>query len=155
MDRVLIEEYRGVEIYFNLESETFYATIDDSEGNWNKPKKTYTSCKKAIDDYIKENSEFAPFTVIYRAWNGPLEKRTICGIRKDGRFNYIDAKGMHQQISTYDETKYLIDTPENITIIDEINKVNLEIDVLHEKRAALDKSLIVVNLKDIKAKYIR
>jgi hypothetical protein len=157
MDRALIEEYRGIEIYFDLENETFYATIDDPENKWNRPKQSYKAVKKTIDDYLKENNDFKPFTALFRITYGgkKYEIRRITGIRKDAQFVYLDEKGVQHQLSKYDEQKHLIDSPENIDILAKLDEYEAEADAIRAKKHDLEGKLVSLNLKEIKAKYIQ
>ena len=52
-DRVLINVYRGIEIYFDIEREKFYAAIDDD--NYSKDKQSFAATKKIVDEFINEN----------------------------------------------------------------------------------------------------
>ena len=155
-DRVLIEEYRGVEIYFELDKETFYATIDDPEMIWNRPKKTFASVKKTIDEYIKETTEFKPFTAIFydNGWAKEGKRYKIVSIRKDGQFVYEDEKGVHHQLSKYDEERYLTDTPENKELLAQLKVLDNERTANYEKAGKLSNQLESLNLKEIKKQYL-
>ena len=99
--KVLIENYRGFDIYFNTTQEMFEAEAE----SYDKGSKSFAAVKSGIDEYFKNNSEFKPFKAIRKA-DGQLI--TIIGIRKDGRFNYEDSKGNKKQLSEYDERDYVI-----------------------------------------------
>ena len=103
---VLIENYRGFEINFDNETELFSCSIDSG---YKKGSKSYSSIKKYVDDYIKDNTEFKPFKAV-NIDNGELIN--VIGIRKDGRFNYEDSKGKKHQLSDYHEKYYIVYKPE-------------------------------------------
>lgn len=81
--KIVIENYRGWEIYFDTQKETFYAVL--SEFDVDKTKQSFAAIKKSIDDYIKENVNFKPFKAIVGGWGGYTIKEFV-GIRKDLRF---------------------------------------------------------------------
>jgi len=102
--KVKIEDYRGFEVFFDTESEEFYTVSnrDDVE----QKKRSFASCKKWIDDYLKDNETFRPFMVhLNTSDREPLMPPVwIKGIRKDGRFVLEDGN----QLSTYDESRTII-----------------------------------------------
>jgi hypothetical protein len=122
---VLIENYRGVDIKFNTDNETFSTSID----GWDKDKKSYSIIKKAIDDYLKENSGFKSFTA--RSKYKPFEKVEIVGIRKDGRF-IKEINGVKSQISNYSENDYISWVEIDNDIFEAIAKNNATIETLRE-----------------------
>jgi hypothetical protein len=146
---VKIETYRGFDILFVTESERFSFDIDT--GDW-RQKQSYSACKKAIDDYLKANNTFDPFTV--EDVSGSGSKITIVGIRKDNRFIYDTGNGIKQQLSEYDEKRYMLTNPENEPIKTEGKRLNQEIERLRNERDRLFTTLKVVKLSDIKDKYI-
>ncbi len=123
--RVLIENYRGWEIYFDTENETFY-TVSNQYDN-QQTKKSYASTKKFIDDYIKENQSFKPIKVqkmkpIYN----DAKFITLIGLRKDGAFMYEDEKGEKAQLSKYDEKEFFVVNPENDVHFVELERLYAE-----------------------------
>ena len=59
--RVSIETYRNFEIFFDIESESFYTVSNEYDLEEKKP---VCSLQKWIDDYIKENENFTSFWYI-------------------------------------------------------------------------------------------
>lgn len=108
--RIEIDRYRGWIIYFDPENEMFFG-----EGLEAEPvqKTSFSAAKKAIDDYLKDNSNFKPFKVVKVGWE-VTDPITITGVRKDGKFIY-EEDGKKKQISTYDEQYYYLwkDFPED------------------------------------------
>lgn len=100
-----VDNYRGFEIRFDTDKETFNCDIDDERS----VKKSYGAIKTFIDEYIKENNTFKPFKVI----KSPVESYggsdgTIIGVRKDGRFIIELPSGKKDQVSDYDLSKYWV-----------------------------------------------
>lgn len=156
-DIILIDTYRGVEVFFNKEGETFYASVDDPELHWNRPKKTYASVLKTIDEYVKEHLKFVPFNVLFKGWScagDKYEVRKITGIRKDGQFVYEDDKGVQRQLSKYDENKCYLDIPENHELITEMAANEKKRAEYQKKLNEAQSKLQSLDLKEIKDKYI-
>lgn len=103
---ITIENYRGYEIRFNTNRETFVCDIDDERS----VKKSFGALKKFIDRFIKDNDVFNKFKIIASP-NPRFNKRrvvTVIGQRKDGRFIGQDEKGDKFQISDYDLKQYCL-----------------------------------------------
>lgn len=148
-----IETYRGYEISFDTDNETFLSDI----GNDGTEKKSYAATKKAIDDYIKENATFVPFDVVCNYWTNPRHCR-ITGIRKDGRFNH-ESNGKKEQFSEYEEkVTYLLedwnefDRTELNDLLEKARLIDEQISEIKEKEAAFISTK--PTLKDIKSKYL-
>jgi len=116
-DRVLIDTYRKVEIYFDLDREKFYAAIDDPF--YSKDKQSYSATKKTVDDFIKENSEFKAFEVFHiEKWSGIIkEKLKIVGIRKDGAFVCEGKDGIKKQLEKYSESDCFMESKDLIIFL--------------------------------------
>ena len=96
--RTLIETYRGQDIYFDTNKESFVCVL--VVAGIQKEKKSYASCKKEIDDYLKNNSAFKPFEVEPTLISMRYSQRyRIVGIRKDGRFMAENKEGEKVQIA--------------------------------------------------------
>lgn len=101
---IFIENYRGKDIFYSPRSEKFFADIDNP-----KEKNLIHLVKKDIDDYIKANQNFKPFTAFdSKSFNnmfGNVKKKTVIGIRKD---KALQCDG-NEQISNNDleERSYL------------------------------------------------
>jgi len=128
---VKIETYRGFEIFFVTDSERFSYSTDT--GSWSQ-KQSYAACKRSIDEYLKENSNFKPFT-IQNIYNGSIT--TITGIRKDGVFVYLDSDGKNQQFSKYDERNHIIYDGSNDKLFAEAERKQKEIAELQKIRNAI------------------
>lgn len=120
-----IDNYRGYEIRFDTYNETFECDIDDSRS----VKKSYATIKKFIDEYIKENNEFKPFKIVPNPleWHVKEQSAMVTGLRKDKAYQIELADGNKQQLSTYDESKYWVSTPEIIAEIEKVKPVLAEI----------------------------
>jgi hypothetical protein len=155
--RILIEKYRNFEIYFDRNDETFYCVSDYYDTD--QKKKSYASAKKAIDEYIKENTTFRPFYVHNcrsksRGEQFPTHsddnKILVTGIRRDGRFVSGD-----KQISEYDESNVYLAVPENEEVYKEFAPFLQERKRLEQLRSAKEKNittlrdkLTLISLKD-------
>ena len=153
---MLIEEYRGFDIYFDKRTEEFEAI--SNEYDIQKNKKTLSLAKKSIDDYIKDNLDFKP--VIIQAIGSVLSSQKeieLIGIRKDGRFVFRNHKGEPEQLSEYSERDYFLKNELNNQIFGEIQLLRTQISQL-EKEARTKESQIVkddLGLKNLKSKYIK
>lgn len=150
--KIEIENYRGWEIYFDTEKETFYAQSDEHARG--ESKKSFAAAKKFIDDFIKDNTEFKPIWVESppSSWSGK-NKIKLIGIRKDKRFIYEGDKGEKEQLPEYNEKDYILVNPDNEPIYEAIK-------VLQDKQKetaleikALESKIIRVGLEEIKKKY--
>ena len=59
--KVFIENYRGWDISFDTDKESFYAQSDEYDVG--ETKKSFASAKKYIDDFLKDNLQFQPIWV--------------------------------------------------------------------------------------------
>lgn len=151
-----IENYRGYEIRFNTDRETFVCDIDDERS----VKKSFSAIKKFIDDFIKENNTFKEFKII-RAIDGSWGKYgiiTIIGIRKDGRL--IGQQGEDKfQMSDYDLSYYVLYDPKNDSIRDDLKKLDDEFEDFRKeyisKKKYLQSKVNEVSLKDYKQQLIK
>jgi len=146
--RILIENYRGWEIYFDTENEEFYTSSNQHDTD--KVKKSYATTKKFIDDYIKENSEFKPIKVCqfpnhYRDY----KEITLIGIRKDGDFMYED-DGQKCRLSSYNEKEYFLVNEANEPIMEQVNLINKQILELEQKVKELEATYIKVDVRQLK-----
>jgi hypothetical protein len=150
--RVTIENYRGIEIEFDTEQESFLAAVADT----GVKKSSFTSIKKAIDDYFKNNLTFPAFH-IERTIDSyyPNEIRRIVGIRKDGRFVAETSKGTREQVSEYDERNWIVRNPDNDPVRAEISKLDVEIRNLETKKRELSARILSKTLKEIKQNYLQ
>lgn len=147
--RVLIEKYRGFDIYFNPDQEMFEVEAD----SYGKCSKSFAAVKSGIDEYLKNNLEFKPFKAI-AIDSGDIIN--IIGIRKDERFNYEDSKGKKQQLSDYYEKNYVV---YNSEIHDQHFATLAYLKVLKDEavKAVNDciNSITGDTIKQIKANYIQ
>jgi len=114
-----VDNYRGWEIFFDTESEKFTAYSNEHDKDIEKG--SYSTIKKSIDDFIKENDVFKPFmiepTPSYRIYNRKETHFKIIGVRKDGRFIYEDKDGKKHQLSEYHEKDYMVVDPANVPVL--------------------------------------
>lgn len=150
---ILIENYRGYDIYFDKSRDRFYTSIDNS--GWSE-KQSFSSVKKFIDEHIKSNFKFVPFSVISLERWGEFKKRIkITSIRKDGRFIGQDETGKKHQISDYEEKNWILDIEDNHKHFANIAIFEAEIETWKNK-IVLEKKLITApTLEELKPKYIQ
>lgn len=147
--QVQIENYRGWEIVFDTETESFYCHSEKCDRD--STKKSYSATKKFIDDFIKDNNEFRPFWIE----SGPDKrryddkKRLVIGIRKDGRFVW-DNDGEKEQVSEYFEKDYVLVDEANAKVWAEMKDIAETIDLLHKTYDDVKKKAKCVTLKEYK-----
>ena len=119
MSKILIENYRGWDIYFDNDKENFYTSSD----SWDREntKTSFAATKKYIDDFIKDNLVFQSI-IIEKEDYGTPNQINIIGIRKDGRFVYEGKDGKKEQLSEYDEKYYYLPNAENNDIFAKIKE---------------------------------
>jgi hypothetical protein len=155
MEKVLITNYRGFDIEFDIDHEKFQCIITDELV---KESLSFAAVRKFIDNYKRENQAFKPFDVepIYIGYRAPYlpDKLTILGIRKDSRFIAEDKNGKRIQMDDYDMKQWILVKPEN----DEPNRLLKELKVkedsqdreINAERKAILETFTVVSLKDYK-----
>lgn len=148
-----IENYRGIEIWFDTDNESFQCDIDDERS----VKKSYVALKKFIDEYLKENHTFKVIHVEANPAEGRWTKDDIVkivGVRKDGRFIGEDKDGNKKQISDYDLSKYMIKNIHNIEPINALKELTAERERLrvshNEQEKEIISRMVIVTLKDYK-----
>lgn len=151
--KVIIDNYRGWEISFDTELETFYCISDRYDRD--ETKKSFASIKKFIDDFIRENEVFEPVWVEAKPDSYTSDKKIkLIGIRKDGRFIYENSNGEKQQLSDYNEKDYILYDANNDKFRLEAEKINKEIKVLNAKRDAVLDKITGIELTEYKKKLL-
>ena len=152
--KVDIEIYRGWSISFDTEQETFYCHSEQWDKDENK--KSYSSTKKWIDDFIKENETFKPIWIETKPSIYNSDQRIkLIGIRKDGRFFYENEKGEKKQLSDYNEKDYILYNPENDKYREEAKVVDAQLEELRLKRNAILKKVAGIELTEYKKQILR
>lgn len=147
--KIPIETYRGWEISFDTDKETFHSVSTDFDTE--KSKTSYSACKKFIDDYIKENQLFKPFWVEKNPNSyGNVRKLRVVGIRKDGRFICELESGTKDQISDYDLDSWIMVNPDNQVFWDELKAAESESEAINQKIKEIKSKFIVKSLKQFK-----
>jgi hypothetical protein len=151
--KVEIENYRGWDISFDTDKETFYAV--SSEFDTDRSKQSYASIKKSIDDYIKANVEFKPFKVLLSRY-GTRAIYNVVGIRKDKQF--IIKKGEKtEQLSKHDEEFLHVCTDADENKLKEIEILREEqsnyVSEIAKKIDAIANTFVKLNINDIRQKY--
>ena len=151
--RVLIENYRGWEIYFDTDKEEFYTVSNEYDKQ--ETKRSYASSKKYIDDYIKSNNVFKPIKVQKMPTMFSEGKViTLIGIRKDKAFMYEDEEGRKQQLSSYDEIYYFIVDSRNDVYFKRIAELAIERKRIDDEVKEIEKSVIKVDVKQIRQNFL-
>ena len=150
--RILIENYRGWEIYFDTDKEEFYTVSNEYDKQ--ETKRSYASSKKYIDDYIKSNNVFKPIKVQKMPTMFSEGKViTLIGIRKDKAFMYEDEEGRKQQLSSYDERDYFIVDSRNDVHFKRIAELAIERKRIDDEVNQIEKSVIKVDVKQIRQNF--
>lgn len=146
MARILIEEYRKWEIFFDTDKEEFYTVSNEFDKE--NVKKSYAATKKFIDDYIKDNFEFKPVQVQnLKTTYSNQRVMTLIGIRKDGLF-MCEEKGKKSQFSKYDEDSFFLVNEDNNVLFKEIEELMAERDAIDNKIKAVEKKVVKVTVAD-------
>ena len=147
--RVLIENYKSWEIYFDTDKEDFYTVSNEYDKQ--ETKRSYASAKKYIDDYIKENNVFKPIKVQKMpSMFSDGEVITLIGIRKDKAFMYEDKDGNKRQLSGYNESDYFIVDSKNDVHFKRIAELAVERKKIDAELKEIEKSVIKVDVKQIR-----
>lgn len=153
---VKIIDYRGYEIFFNIDEEKFYLHSEKYDrDSWVS---TLKAAKANIDNYIKSNSDFKPFWVVRvpGKFYGSSVSNTlkIVGIRKDGNFVQEDVKAGKLVVSKYDEESWMSIKDENNEVMELLAVLELKQKELDKQRKELQGKVVVETLSDIrKIKY--
>lgn len=151
--RVLIENYRGWEIYFDTDKEEFYTVSNEYDKQ--ETKRSYASSKKYIDDYIKSNNVFKPIKVQKMPTMFSEGKViTLIGIRKDKAFMYEDGEGRKQQLSIHDERDYFIVDSRNDVYFKRIAELVIERKRIDDEVKEIENSVIKVDVKQIRQNFL-
>lgn len=144
--QVTIQNYRGIEIWFNTNEETFQCDIDDSRSI----KKSYSAVIKFIDDFRKDSENFKSFWIEPKPYRYDFgeEKLKVVGIRKDGRFITEGKDGKKEQFPTYSEDSYILVDQLNDPIKQKLKDLENEQENLDKRRDNLMSGLIVKTIKD-------
>ena len=146
MARILIEDYRKWEIFFDTDKEEFYTVSNEYDKDGTK--KSFAATKKFIDDYIKDNFKFTPVKVqnvatIYQK----ARVKTLIGMRKDGVF-MCEEDGTKSQFSKYDEAQYFLADDANDAVFKEIEDLISERKALDDRIKELDNKVIKVSVAE-------
>jgi hypothetical protein len=149
--KIQIENYRGWDILFDTEKESFYVVSNQFDRD--ETKKSFASAKKYIDDFIKENLKFEPFWIEKPAtmWSKAMKVKVI-GIRKDKRFVYETKEGV-AQLSEYDEKDYFLFNEDNISVYRQMDELKLKKEEIDNQYKELEKKVIKEGLKPLKERY--
>jgi hypothetical protein len=145
--KIEIEDYRNWTIYFDTGVENFYC--HSNQYDYQQTKQSFSACKKYIDDFLKDNTEFKPFWV-ESIPGGIGERLKIIGIRKDGRFMSEKPDGTKGQVSDFNLKRYMLLVDENKQYWDELQKKRQEIEELRLEEKAIYTKFKVKTLEQIK-----
>lgn len=153
MKKILIENYRGFDIEFDVNSEKFQCVCTEEN---TKESTSFASVKKFIDEYRKTNQDFTPFWVQPNPLS-PFSKDKnlkVIGIRKDGKYVAEDDKGNKEQIVNHNLSGYILLNHENDIYFNKLKehdaKVEEEQNKNREIRNAIISQINIVTLKDYK-----
>jgi len=145
---VVIEKYRGWDISFDTDKESFF--VESDEWDQKKEKRSFAACKSFVDDFLKANSEFKPVRIQHIEDGREV---MLVGIRKDGFFVYLDGDEK-KQLSKYSERSYVKFNPDNTPIFIEIAKIKAQKRSLQQSLDALEKQVTGESLKSIRDQFL-
>jgi hypothetical protein len=152
MSKILIENYRGFDIEFDVHYEKFQCECEDGKA---KESQSFSAVKKFIDDFKKANQDFKPFYVETNPTN-PYggKKLKVIGLRKDGRFIGEDEKGNKDQISDYHLKGFMILKPENEVFLNQLQDLKAKEEIQKAENKEIRDNIIsklnIVTLEDYK-----
>lgn len=150
--RITIENYRGFDIEFDTDQEKFICVVADESS---KDSKSFSAVKKFIDDYKKDNQEFTPFWVEPKPTSYQKDKLMVIGLRKDDMFVAKKENGERVQISTYEESSYMLVKKENSESLDLLSKLEgqfqLQRDQYEKSKKEIISNIDIKTLKDWRA----
>ena len=150
--KIEIENYRGWDISFDTDKETFYAQSDEYDRG--ETKKSFASAKQYIDDFIKDNLEFNPVWIETPASSYRNQSKIkLIGIRKDKRFIYEGKDGKKEQLSEYSEKGYILSNEANDVPYAELKECRKRIALILEEINVIKAKIIKVGLDELKAKF--
>jgi hypothetical protein len=150
--KTIVDNYRGWDIHFDTGNENFSCHSDQYDHATTK--RSYTSCKTYIDDFMKDNAKFTPFWVEGVPDGYKDSKLKIIGIRKDGRFVCEDEKGVKGQVSDYDLGSYMLVKDSNKPLWKELKENSVAEKKIMVERNEIYARFDQVTLIDLKKKYI-
>jgi hypothetical protein len=128
-----VGEFKGFEIFFDTYDELFSVQGYDTQKD---NKKTYSSCKTYIKDFIKENALFGEFQIVKipvgSTYLDTAEPATVVGIHANGNFLCLDAEGNKFQLSSnykYDMEKWCLPKDLKASSYDSVKVAELEKDI--------------------------
>lgn len=142
--RVPIETYRKFEIFFDTEEQGFCTVSNWFDAEQKKP--SYASCKKWIDEFLKNNQKFTPFLVQENSSRALGPPKLVIGVRKDGKFIFEGG----EQMSAYDEGNFVIFNEGNESINNQIQAISGQIEDLYEDIKLLKRRMKLVTVREHK-----
>jgi len=126
----VIEIYKGFEIRFDTDNETFTCDIDDSRS----VKKSYAALKNFIRDWAKTNETFKKFKVQGIPGNSWKDEAEITIIGKHGNGNLLYKEGdKTSQLSGYERKHYMVVNRDNDFLHSKLKGVRAEKKLAMEK----------------------
>lgn len=154
MKKVTIENYRGIDIYFDVSYEKFQCVISDDSF---KESKSFSAVKKHIDEYHKHNQKFKPFFVEPHPSERSFLNSTkveVIGIRKDGDFVVQRPDGKKERFSSYSEQRYVVSDDSNKDYFDRLKALEEEKQKYIDKHNSMKQGVIdkmnLITLKERK-----
>lgn len=140
----IIENYKGFEIRFDTDRETFLCDIDYERSI----KKSYAAIKKFISDWSKENQNFNKFKIESTPKGREKERLTVIGKHGNGSLTVLDSDGKSKQLSKYDFDDYMLVDEANKTYWDELNELSKRRDDLNTVEKNIKSKFTVKTVKE-------
>lgn len=120
---VLIDTYKGFNIYFDKGGKYFWCALDAPEKYYKVQR--YVECQRAIEDFIDANIKFVPFKVRHRKYYNDVY--TVRGMNNAGEtFVVLDKDGKPIPMYKRDEDFYILETKEDSLTYKEIDAMELQ-----------------------------
>lgn len=145
-----IEEYRGFQILFDTDTEKFQCFSDDCQTT----ERSFSDCKKLIDNAIKNSDEFIPFWVERHPLLTHLtgEQRVmVIGKTESGQFIIEQEDGTRGHIPRYSEREYILWNRRNEPIKEELRKIEDEKNRVYSRQKAVLHQIVIKSLIDFSA----
>jgi hypothetical protein len=139
--QVLIETYKGVDIYFCLNRGEFYVTrdcrIDEKYyQEYFQPRTSYKGLKQRIEAVMKEVESFEPIKVMKAPTPyDEIEEVYLVGTTVDYQFMCEDSNGKRRKMRVQEENEFFVCHKINDLELDKIKR-------LKEKRSEIDDEII-------------
>lgn len=142
--KILIENYKGWDIFFNRDIQMFY-TLPTQYLSEQTKCSTFDCVKKFIDKYTKANRGFKPIAIErYPPLNGVRILGQLVGRTEDDRFLYKTENGEIKMLNAHEENNWFLIDPNNNSNLEEIRLLNNEIDEMRKGMGKITEKITAI-----------